>query len=93
MRHKAKYIVLEAVLVLFTLSILLWIFIPRFLESQNINTPENFPDPVVRAAVEKFMGVEPGGYFTKRQARIQNGNIEVKSFFKYQGSFLCERQT
>lgn len=77
MRHKAKYIVLEAVLVLFTLSILLWISIPRFLDSQNVNTPENFPDPMVRAAVETFMGVEPGEPFYKNQTYDKKNSLFI----------------
>ena len=43
--------------------------------SQNINTPENFPDPSFRAAVEEFMGVAPGGEFTAAQAAAKTGTF------------------
>ncbi len=37
-------------------------------ESGNINTPEYFPDPNFRAAVEEYMGIESDGVFTAEQA-------------------------
>ena len=36
--------------------------------SQNINTPENFPDPNFRKVVERFLVLEPGEEFTANQA-------------------------
>ncbi len=43
--------------------------------SQNINTPENFPDPKFRAIVEEFMGVAPGGEFSAAEASIKGGML------------------
>lgn len=43
--------------------------------NQNINTPENFPNPDFRAVIEKFMGVEPDGSFTSAEASIKSGSI------------------
>ena len=39
-----------------------------FAASENINTAENFPDPIFRAVVEQTLGVEPGGVITKEDA-------------------------
>lgn len=47
--------------------------------AQNINTPENFPDPIFRAVIERIMGVEPGGEFTADQA-AQIKEIECGSW-------------
>ncbi len=80
MKKNPKYLILEAAIVLFAISLLLWYAVPRFLESQNINTVENFPDPQVRRAVEKFMGVEENGYFTQRQARIKIDSLALTPY-------------
>lgn len=77
MKRKSNNLVIEITAAIFTLSVLAWVFVPRFLESQNINTPQNFPDPVVRAAVEKFMGVEPGGYFNQRMASEKTETLSL----------------
>ena len=45
--------------------------------TQNINTPENFPDPVFRQKVEEFMGVEAGGEFTAAEAAAKTGSLSV----------------
>lgn len=45
-----------------------WSMLPRFLDAQNINTPENFPDPNFRCVVEKNMGVDEGERFSALQA-------------------------
>jgi WD40 repeat protein len=47
--------------------------------TNNINTVENFPDPNFRAAVEEFMGVEPGGAFTEVQAKAKSGAITARN--------------
>ncbi|HQP97810.1 MAG TPA: FG-GAP-like repeat-containing protein [bacterium] len=47
--------------------IALLVLFPLGLPAQNINTPENFPDPNFRVAVEMFMSVPPGGEFTAAQ--------------------------
>ena len=52
------------------------VFISSDALTQNINTPENFPDPNFRAAVEEFMGVEPGGEFTAAEASIKDGRLD-----------------
>lgn len=77
MKRKRYFILLEAFTVIIVLMMLAWVFIPKFLASQNINTPKNFPDPQVRAAVEKFMEVEPGGYFNQRMADEKTGLMEL----------------
>ncbi len=45
----------------------------------NINTPENFPDPNFRAAVEDFMGVGSGGEFTAADASIKEGTLDCEN--------------
>lgn len=72
-------ITLEAVAIILIITILGWTIIPMFLAAQNTNTPENFPDPAFRAAVEKFMGVEPGGVFTKTQVAEQTGTLNCSN--------------
>ncbi len=49
--------------------------------AQNINTPENFPDPKFRALVEQYMGVQPSGSFTAEQAGAKKGVFDIS----YQG--------
>ena len=45
------------------------------LNGPNINTEINFPDPNFRAAVEQFMEVTPGGWFTAEQAAKKTGTL------------------
>ena len=47
--------------------------------SQNINTPENFPDPEFRKVVEEFMGIDPGGEFTAAEAAANTGELDCSS--------------
>ena len=42
----------------------------------NINTPENFPDPNFRTAIEIFMGVPTGGTFTAAEAALKAGALD-----------------
>jgi Leucine-rich repeat (LRR) protein len=44
--------------------------------AQNINTPENFPDPNFKAYVEKYMGVDPGGEFTASEAAAMTKDFD-----------------
>lgn len=74
---KYKHYISEAAIVLGTVIILAWFMIPRFLAAQNINTPRNFPDPVFRTAVEKLMGVEPGGRFTTKEAEERSKSHSI----------------
>ncbi|MFH1743653.1 MAG: hypothetical protein ABIH23_32005, partial [bacterium] len=46
---------------------------------ENINTPENFPDPAFRAIVERFMAVPEGGEFTAEQAAAKTGTLTCSS--------------
>ena len=80
MKPGARRLFIEAAVAVAVLGILLWIFIPRFLAVQGINTPYNFPDPEFRKCVEIFMEVEPGGKFTAKQAAEKTGE------------FSCSRQ-
>ncbi len=50
---------------------LLFVGFPIRAFSQNINTPENFPDPNFRVAVEEFMGIPPGGEFSALEAAVK----------------------
>ncbi len=42
---------------------------------QNINTPDNFPDPNFRTAVEVFMRVESGDEFTAENVALMTGPL------------------
>ncbi len=67
--------VLTSVLKSSLLSIcFLGISIPAF--SQNINTPENFPDPNFRMVVERFMGMRE---FTVEEAAAKSGTMDYFS--------------
>ncbi len=58
---------------IYCITFLMSISVTNAVTGQNINTPENFPDPNFRAAVEEFMGVEAGGAFTAAQAAANTG--------------------
>jgi hypothetical protein len=59
---------------IFVSSLLIFV-LPIFIKAQNINTPEMFPDPAFRRAVEKFMNVNEGGEFTRSQAKRKKGHF------------------
>jgi hypothetical protein len=44
--------------------------------AQNINTPENFPDPNFRSVIELFMEVAPGGAFSAQEAAAKTGMLD-----------------
>lgn len=48
-------------------------------DDRNINTPENFPDPNFRAAVEEFMGVAPGEAFSAQEAAAKTGPLDCRA--------------
>lgn len=77
MTRKTRWMLIEAVVVLAILIALLVDRFPQFLEAQNINTPENFPDPMFRLCAESFMGVQPGEHFTRSEAERQTGYLSV----------------
>lgn len=62
----------------YILPILVWLtFISLDLVSaQNINTLENFPDPIFRTSVELFMETSPGGAFSAQEAAVQTGMLD-----------------
>lgn len=65
------------------------VMIPRFLEAQNFNTTEHFPDPAFRQEIEKLLQVKPGGYFSKgdvqqiKQIRLNNVQINNVAGIQY----------
>ena len=63
-----------------TAFLLLFLFPIADSLAQNINTPENFPDPNFRTVVEEYIGVDPGGEFTAEQVAAVTE------------SFLCVRK-
>lgn len=77
MKNKQKRIVLEITVVLFVVSLLAWVLIPKFLLSQNINTPEYIPDPQIREGIEKSLDIEPGGIITKQQGLELSNYLEI----------------
>lgn len=77
---KKQLILLETLAVIFALSLLAWFMIPKFLfVNQNINREKYFPDPKFRSAVERFMEVEPNGFFTAEQAAAKTGVLDFTS--------------
>lgn len=80
MNQIRKRIYIEAGIVTIISIVLLCYSIPHFHNAQRvnwINTPENFPDPYFREAVEKFMNVWPNGGFTAEEAAQQTGMMKI----------------
>lgn len=67
---------MEALAVIAILIVSLILSIPKFLNAQsNINTPQNFPDPNFRRLIESYMGVQPGGKFSTREAASKKSQL------------------
>lgn len=75
---RTRYLI-EAAAALGLLAVLMAMMVPVFLDAQNINTPENFPDPNFRRAVERFMGVEDGAPIRVGEAREKTGTLGAAS--------------
>ncbi|MFH1742000.1 MAG: hypothetical protein ABIH23_23610, partial [bacterium] len=73
MRLKTMFILVELFIAFIAIAVLLWFMIPKFLAAQNINIPARVPDPNLRKAIEKFMGIEPGGRIAVSQAAAKTG--------------------
>lgn len=76
---KKRHLLIEISLAAFTIFIMLWIFVPKFLGSQNIILPTYFPDPAVRSAVRTALGVVGDEPFTKKQAAEYNGELKIEN--------------
>lgn len=64
---RRKYILVEMTAAVLILVISTAVMLPRFLQVQNFNTPGNFPDPILRSAIEEVLGIEPEGRITHSQ--------------------------
>lgn len=73
---KSRRLLIEISLVLSTIFILLWIFIPKFLIVQTINMPKYIPDPAIRRAASIALLNEIDGPFTKKQAAELTGKLK-----------------
>ena len=74
--RKRRWLLVEVCGVMVALAVLYAQVVPLFLQHQSINTPRHFPDPNFRAAVERFMEVEPGGHFTRSEAAERSGALD-----------------
>ncbi|MFH1741386.1 MAG: hypothetical protein ABIH23_20470 [bacterium] len=81
MNRKTKFIILELIVACALVGILFCLMIPEFLAAQTINTPRNIPDPNFRKVIEDFMGVEPGGQISAKEAAAKTGGISCISKF------------
>jgi Leucine Rich Repeat (LRR) protein len=66
-RKTRKKIQLALLIVVY--AILVLVIIDYFLDNRNINTPENFPDPNFRIAVENYLKVKPGEKFSAKKTK------------------------
>lgn len=82
---KSRMRLLEISVVTLTLFILLWVMVPKFLTSQNINLPRFFPDPALRQAVEKALGVPEDEKFTREQAASYDGDLRLVNVTNLKG--------
>ncbi len=78
---------LEPLGILIVIALIIYLFVPKFLAEQNINTEEHFPDPTFRQEVQDFMGVSEGESFTKSEAAQKAGRLicEVTGIQSLQG--------
>lgn len=74
---KPNRLLIELSLAAFTIFILLWIFVPKFLNNQNINTPTNFPDEVFRRTVEVALKKEKDEKFKVFDAKQFTGVLRI----------------
>jgi hypothetical protein len=71
MKKKHTYLIIELSVVTVVFAFVLIWMVPRFMMAQNINSPEHFPDPNFRRAVEMFLEVEEGGHFSAFELRLK----------------------
>lgn len=74
---KKRRLLIEISLAAFSIFILLWIFVPKFLYNQNINTPANFPDEVFRRTVEVALKKNKDEKFTVFDTKQFTGVLRV----------------
>lgn len=74
MKHR-KRMVIELSLAVFAIAVLLWVMVPKYLASQNINTPECFPDPHFRHVVADALHKQPLEAFSAGDAAEFDGTI------------------
>lgn len=77
---KKKWLLLEGIVALYVIFLSLWVMVPTFLGSQNINTEEHIPDPRFRRLVEECIGVGKGDIITKEQAANQVVVLDISPF-------------
>lgn len=75
--NKKRFFLLESIIVIFVITLMGWKIIPIFLDAQNINTPENFPDPNFRKIIEQLMYMPPGGKFTEPDAEAYDKQLNI----------------
>lgn len=83
---RKHYLIIEMMAVVLVFVIAVTVMLPRFLVAQNINTSAHFPDPIFRRFVEKIVGVEPEGRFTKQDlAAFKHLDIPFNSIQDFKG--------
>lgn len=82
---KSRRMLIEMSIATFVIFILLWIMVPKFITSQNINRPLYFPDPAFRYAAEKALGVAEGEPFTRKDASNYKGSFVLNGVNNLKG--------
>ncbi len=65
--------------------LLLWVMVPKFLASQNMNTPDVFPDDYMRASVERLMGVGTFEPIRRSELAQKRGELYISNSHNIEG--------
>lgn len=66
---KNHWLLIEISAAVLAISVLVWIMVPKFLEQQNLNTPNQIPDHTFREIMERYMEVDTDERYTIKQAK------------------------
>lgn len=83
---KKKWVFVEIAIVVLATTILAAVMVPKFIASQNINTPRNFPDEEFRRNMEAYVNVIPGTPYSARNA--YEASIEAHVFDIYGEAYI-----
>ncbi len=80
-----RFLLIEIGIAAAVIFLLLWVMVPKFLASQNMNTPDVFPDDYMRASVERLMGVGTFEPFTRKELEEKGGRLEIRNSHNVEG--------
>lgn len=65
----------ELAIAWFVIAVLLWVMVPEFIGSQNLNDEKHFPDRHFHSVVARTLGSAPMEPFTVKQAEVFDGTL------------------